>query len=345
MELVPCCVAPHAGLGLGREALESALTQTTAWVARLVCRAFRDARPPRAPHDVAASVGRCRLAVELGFPTDRVAHAAARAGSAEVLAWAAECGYPIGVERCVRTATVNGHLPVLQWMHDHIDMWREPVCRIAAEAGHLEVLKWAHGHQRCDRSTFASASRGGHMEVVRYLHASRCPSDRSACALAASAGNLEVLAWLVERGCTCHPAECLTLAAEGGHLHVLTWLRSRGLDWHVDGAYRNQYANDRFKLARAAASSGRVEVLAYVVHEGFAVSGAAACAAAAGGHVAVLEWLQRNGHPIDARAARAAAVSGKLGALQWLVAAGAPWDRAECEDTEHPHIVEWIRNN
>jgi hypothetical protein len=330
--------------GLDADELALALASAdAAWVARLVCRAFRDACPPRAPHDVAASVGRCRLAAELGFPTDRVAHEAARAGSAEVLAWAAECGYPIGVRECVRAAATGGRLRVLQWMHDQdLGMWREPVCCLAAEAGHLEVLKWAHGHQHCHASTFASAARGGHVEILRYLHASRCPSDHTVCSGAARRGHVEALAWLVDHDYRCRPDECLCDAALTGHLHVLRWLRSRGFDWaDID----HPYPMSRFKFASAAASSGRVEVLEYVVREGFPVDRTAASAAAGGGHVAVLEWLRARQYPIDGWAARDAAIKGKLGALQWLVAAGAPWDREACQNTEHSHIIEWIRAN
>ncbi len=81
-------------MGLCDDELKMALAATDAWVARLVCRAFRDRceRRDATLVDAVQSVARLKLALELGADRLYVGRAAARAGKLEVLQWARDHG-------------------------------------------------------------------------------------------------------------------------------------------------------------------------------------------------------------------------------------------------------------
>jgi hypothetical protein len=79
-------------LPLSPDELELALASTDSWVARLVCRAFRDrcSRQDASAKSAVQSVARVKLAISLGMPRRSVYRAAARGGHLATLHWA--CG-------------------------------------------------------------------------------------------------------------------------------------------------------------------------------------------------------------------------------------------------------------
>lgn len=115
-------------------------------------------------------------------------------------------------------AAANGHLPVLQWLHEH----RAEGC--TADAFHFAVIY-------------------GHLLVLQWLHeaeltATCCDVEVAAEAveLAAEHGQLEVLEWLLDAGYLGQDAvaarevlqRALTLAAANGHAELLDYLHRRG---------------------------------------------------------------------------------------------------------------------
>lgn len=73
-------------------------------------------------------------------------------------------------------AAANGHLDVVQWLHEN----RQEGCSIramnhAALNGHLEVVKWLHEVRRgsCTNSAMDNAAKNGHLEMVKFLHFNR----------------------------------------------------------------------------------------------------------------------------------------------------------------------------
>jgi hypothetical protein len=92
---------------------------------------------------------------------------AARAGSADTLAWLHEHGCVSDSATCAMAAR-GGHLEALQWAHAHACKWTSTTCSAAARGGHLEVLQWAREHGcEWDKETCSGAAGGGHLELLQ----------------------------------------------------------------------------------------------------------------------------------------------------------------------------------
>ncbi len=127
-------MAPE-GLALGSDELELALASTDAWVARLVCRAFRGRCERRAPirESAVQSVARLELALTLGMSSALVCRHAARAGRLAVLESARASGCEWDASTC-SAAAGGGHLATLQWARANGCGWNWTTC-CAARAG------------------------------------------------------------------------------------------------------------------------------------------------------------------------------------------------------------------
>jgi hypothetical protein len=113
--------APTREMPLDPPTLELVLGWTDAWLARLVCRAFRHSAPPgRVDAATVSSPERLELARS----------AAGWSKPDNLCSWAAE----------------NGHLAVLQWARANGCEWTNDACDSAAESGHLAVLQWARAN-------------------------------------------------------------------------------------------------------------------------------------------------------------------------------------------------------
>ena len=109
------CDMATAGFPLSRDELELALLTTDAWVARLVCRGFRDRcdRRDATLSSAVQSAARLELALALGMPRSNVCHQAARGGHLGVLQWARANG----CEWDSRTWHFSArHPPVREWL-------------------------------------------------------------------------------------------------------------------------------------------------------------------------------------------------------------------------------------
>ncbi|KXZ44342.1 hypothetical protein GPECTOR_69g435 [Gonium pectorale] len=133
---------------------------------------------------------------------------------------------------------------------------------------------------------------------------------------AATAGNTAAVLFLAEgwpagedlRGAWC-------TAADEGHLHVLQALHAagRGIDARV--------------AARAAARRGHLRILAWLVETpglGLTLDERLLEAAATSGSVELMAWLRERGCPWDSQTFTAAAESGCEAALEWLAERGCP---------------------
>jgi hypothetical protein len=180
--LVPCDVSPHAGLALGSDVLRATLSRADAWVARLVCRAFRD-RCPRGPCrliSIFASPARCQLAFDLGYGDLDFCYCAGRAGRLDLLKWALARGRLR--HSAHNGAAAGGHVAVLEWACDLGGEWRpDEACDAAARNDRIEVLLWLVNEccflqgrvgESARREAFTvreCLSAGGHGELARQL--------------------------------------------------------------------------------------------------------------------------------------------------------------------------------
>lgn len=149
-------------------------------------------------------------------------------------------GYLHAATDAVKAAASNGHLAILQFIHDQeaslprglvlegseydvkrrlvekpIHWWttvREGFDEAAAN-GHLEVVKWirANHFDGCTTKAMDDAARNGHLDVVKFLHANTTAGCTTlAMDSAASKNRFEVIKWLHANrtdGCTMRAVE------------------------------------------------------------------------------------------------------------------------------------------
>ncbi|ETI32920.1 hypothetical protein PPTG_05683 [Phytophthora nicotianae INRA-310] len=184
-------------------------------------------------------------------------------------------------------AADNGHLNVIQWMHDNgYKHGGAAIMDSAAMYGQLDVVKWLHDNREegCTEQAMDGAATEGHLEVVRWLHESRSEGCTNAAMNgAASKGHLDVVKWLHSHrheGCT-HVA--MDSAAENGYLHVIQWLQKNRSEGCTPAAMDT------------AASKGHLDVVRWL-HENRSegCTTKAMDMAAENGHFEVVKWLHEN---------------------------------------------------
>jgi hypothetical protein len=114
-------------------------------------------------------------------------------------------------------AAIRGSVRLLEWARENLDTlflgWGEHTCSYAAKNGHLPVLQYLH-ENGCpwDSDTCHHAAAKGHLHVLQYLHENGCPWDIRTCYYAAATGHLFVLQYLHENGCPWDSATCYNAA-------------------------------------------------------------------------------------------------------------------------------------
>lgn len=232
---------------LAADELELALASTDAWVARLVCRAFRDGCPRRPAGVLSAgtSPARCRVALQCGLPRYDVCQVAAALGRVDVLEWARREGLQWWGGAACAQAAQEGRVEVLEWAREQLASEQQTVflcrefgvefkfefsgiaCAGAAGRGRTRVLQWAVAHGlQLHRNTCTFAAMGGQLATLRWARSIGCPWDASTCAAAARHG-VKMLRWARSNGCP-WDARTTEAAAASGRLDALEWARAEG---------------------------------------------------------------------------------------------------------------------
>ncbi|RLN47532.1 hypothetical protein BBJ28_00002942 [Nothophytophthora sp. Chile5] len=136
------------------------------------------------------------------------------------------------VEQSIELAAQNGHLEVVQFLHNGFpDRGTTWAIELAVSNGHVAIVAWLHanasGKDRVTMSAMDDAAVNGHFEAVRWLHEHRsegCTTRAMDCA--ARNGDLELVQWLHahrREGCT---TQAMDWAAQAGHLEMVQWLHA-----------------------------------------------------------------------------------------------------------------------
>ncbi|CEG44777.1 Myosin light chain kinase-related [Plasmopara halstedii] len=236
----------------------------------------------------------------------------------------------------------NGHLKVLQWLHEHkypVHCRRAHVVRGAAAGGHQNIIEWMEftfeslARQR-HRIRVDGAGAYGDLQFVQWLSYQKYRFTTHALDDAAAGGFLPVVCWMHENveksSCT---VAAMDRAAANGHLDVVKYLHQNRKEGCTTAAMDN------------AARHGHYEVVKFL-HD----NRSEYCTAMAGEtqSVAVLQFLKENKRlrtklpkTIDA------STIGNLELLQWLYA----YDRRhfgfeavvdEAREHNHFHILRWL---
>ncbi|RLN74536.1 hypothetical protein BBJ28_00009461 [Nothophytophthora sp. Chile5] len=164
-------------------------------------------------------------------------------------------------ERAAAFAATNGHVHVLQWLHEyHPDRcnWTTYTMDGAAMMGNLSTVQWLH-ENRTEGCTFLAmdqAAGNGYLEVVEWLHANRSEGcSQFAIENAAGSGHLALVQLLHEHYTDVSTGHAIQVAARNGHLAIVQWLYSEtGEDGEryrdlAELASANAIANKRLDVA------------------------------------------------------------------------------------------------
>ncbi|GLC68230.1 hypothetical protein PLESTF_000664500 [Pleodorina starrii] len=193
-----------------------------------------------------AAVARLQWLRGRGYPLEAVvAGAAFFFGNLAALRFLVEQAgvRPTGDQVPVTAAARQGHLAVLQYLHDSGFRVRpRSVAEAAAWAGHLPIVSWAVeglGVAPTDGedSLLDFAAESGNLQLMVWLHDRGWALGPSAIPNGAVSGCEVALEWLVERGCP-FPLDggAYRMAARNGDLAMLRCLHRLGCPWGPPGA-------------------------------------------------------------------------------------------------------------
>ncbi|KAK1943499.1 putative ankyrin repeat protein [Phytophthora citrophthora] len=167
-------------------------------------------------------------------------------------------------------ASLNGHLETVKWLHAN----RKEGCTTdamdgAAASGHLHVVKWLHEHtsEGCTTDAMDRAAGGGHFEMLKWLHENRTEGFTvAAMDGAATYGYFDIVRWLHGLGAGCRTL-AMDGAASGGHLRVLRWLFENQEEGFISGAIHTAGQYFQFEtllILHGVALTNDIEVLLYL---------------------------------------------------------------------------------
>ncbi|GLC70512.1 hypothetical protein PLESTF_000994200 [Pleodorina starrii] len=153
--------------------------------------------------------------------------------------WLEGLGYPRTARACdsaVRAGDGDAAVARLQWLRGRGYPLAAGLADTAVREGNLAALRFLVEQEGVrptgDQFDVTFAASRGHLAVLQYLHASGLPvNTRSAAEEAARAGHLPVVAWAVEDlgvAPAAGAASLLDCAATSGNLELMAWLHVRG---------------------------------------------------------------------------------------------------------------------
>ncbi|EFJ40917.1 hypothetical protein VOLCADRAFT_99162 [Volvox carteri f. nagariensis] len=208
---------------------------------------------------------------------------------------------------------------------DMCEFLRRPDCH-----HRLQLVDWAFS-KRFYHDTFYTgfAVQAANMPLLQYLRGrgmSLASRDLDvAASQAAEHGDVEFLNQVLALGHTLH-VELVKAAARGGHLHVLQWMAGpQGERYGGLQALRQALASP--DLAEVAASSGSVEVMAWLRCRGCPWNKWVFVAGAGAGSLRLLQWLAAWGCPMGSLGEpyTKAGSNGDFASLRCLRRLGCPW--------------------
>jgi hypothetical protein len=215
-------------------------------------------------------------------------------------------------------AAAHGHVHMLLWLQQAGFKLDEAVCAHAAHAGQLRVLQLLH-KLGCpfDESVCVAAARAGQLEAVQFLLEHDCPGSAEAVDAAAESGKLPLLQLVLDTDWGEAAEETVSSAAACGHTHIVQYLRSEGCSWDTSAC-------------TSAATGGHLSTLRWLRDNGCPWDADDVClGAASSGSVDVLAYMQQQGELVSAelltKMLQCAGAHRRLAAVQWLRQQGAEW--------------------
>ncbi len=175
--------------------------------------------------------------------------------------------------------------------------------------------------------------------TIWALTALQCPLTKKLCKVAASNGWLAALRVAAEKGgdAALRPPSVIAAALKNSQEAAARWLHE-----HARGPLSST------KIAKAAAQSGRVELVCWVREAGYCLSTETCAAAARSRNIGILHWLRFLDPPCPwgPDTCAALAETGNLEILRWARESGCRWGPATCAAAAYGgslSVLQWLR--
>jgi hypothetical protein len=183
-----------------------------------------------------------------------------------------------------------------------------------AAGRHADVATLATAHElgmQYSEETMRGAAQCNMLPVIQYLHAQGCPWDSLVTYIAASNNDFQMLRWAHEHGCPVNNRYIMRAAASSGNIEIAAWLLQQQLGCCDDHAMDS------------AAEQGHTAMCAFVLENAertpLAWSAFMCESAALHGHADTLRWLREHSCPWDAGyVCGEAAVGGSVDVMIYL---------------------------
>jgi hypothetical protein len=199
----------------------------------------------------------------------------------------------------------------------------------AVRAGDVAKAKWLHTEQHCElgehETLCCAAVKSGSIAMLDWLKQLGFAFTEETSEVAAENRQLPVLQYLHAEGCQLSPRICLA-AAHNCDLEMLKWAHEHGCSLRAGACVRED-------MSEAAAKTGNIEIMTWLIEQpDFQLSARAMAAAAENNDRAMCEVLHAHQCPWDEESCQNAARCGiskygnpNLDLLHWFRQHGCPW--------------------
>jgi len=232
----------------------------------------------------------------------------------------------------------------------------------AAQLGQTHIFEWFmdqpalhSGMYGWDRAPLLAA-QGGHLDILKVFkaHADKYPDDDvwhpkwdGVRNTAFFEGNVEIFEWVLAHG-TCrmdmrkffqHDYSVCHKLVVSGRLEMLQWYMAR---LEVENFPHIIYHNKNFCLnTKRAAEYGHLEMLKWMVENGYKFAADALTEAAKGGHLECVVYLRERGCKMTPTVSKAVLDHANMHMLRWVIDNGCNWNPQwtldQLEQIDDPH--------
>lgn len=123
-------------------------------------------------------------------------------------------------------ATMAGHVDILKWFNNIVELNLQTLMHFAMQFGHCQVVQWLHSKGAQFVEVYMdSIIKKGHTDVFKYMLENNYIPNVDICALAAEYGQLEILQCALAAG-----AWYDNRMYSSAHQHVIDWLVENGYE-------------------------------------------------------------------------------------------------------------------
>jgi hypothetical protein len=127
-------------------------------------------------------------------------------------------------------AADRGDLNMLKWMTEQGLTISWDAQTYAARQGHLDVLQFLHDNSNMDSVAYEGAASGGNIVIMEWLHANNIRPRSSAISSGLLYGQLAAVEYLRSIGTKWHRTNCIYAALHSAE--TLEWALDQGAPWN-----------------------------------------------------------------------------------------------------------------